>query len=50
MVTKFYKKLGAKVMKKELNYFDSKRWEIVGRQALGSTLYEQENQPLSNLD
>jgi hypothetical protein len=29
--TEFYKKLGAKVMKKELNYLASKSWEKAGR-------------------
>jgi hypothetical protein len=41
----FCKKLGAKVMKKELNYLTQKRWEKVGRQELGSTLYKQEMNP-----
>ncbi len=37
--------LGAKVMKKELNYLASKRWVKVGRQELRSTPYKQEIDP-----
>jgi hypothetical protein len=37
--------MGAKVMKKELNYLASKRWEKVGRQELRSTLCQQEIDP-----
>jgi hypothetical protein len=43
--TEFYKKLGAKVMKKKLNYLSSKRWERDGRQELRSTPYKQEIDP-----
>jgi hypothetical protein len=46
--TEFYKKLGAKVMKKELNYLVSKRWEKVGRQELRSTPCKQEIDPWSH--
>jgi hypothetical protein len=35
----------AKVMKKELNYWASKKWEKVGRQELRSTPYKQEIDP-----
>jgi hypothetical protein len=38
-------KLGAKVMKKELNYLASKRWEKVGHQELHSAPYKQEIDP-----
>jgi hypothetical protein len=41
----FYKKLGAKVMKKELNDLASKKWEKVGRNELRSTPYKQEIEP-----
>jgi hypothetical protein len=47
--TELYKKLGAKVMKKELNYLSSKRWEKVGRQELRSTPCNQEINPWSYL-
>jgi hypothetical protein len=48
MSTEFYEKLGTKVMKKELNYLASKRWEKVDRQELGSTPYKQEIHPWWN--
>jgi hypothetical protein len=37
--------LCAKVLKKELNYLASKRWEKVGRQELRPTPYIQEIDP-----
>jgi hypothetical protein len=37
--------LGAKVMKKELNYLASKRWVKVGRRELRLTPYKQEIHP-----
>jgi hypothetical protein len=43
--TKFYKKLGLKVSKKELNYLASKRKEKVWCQELRSTPYKQEIDP-----
>jgi hypothetical protein len=43
--TELYKKLGAKLIKKELNFLASKRWEKAGRQELHSTPYKQEIDP-----
>ncbi len=43
--TELCKKLGAKVMKKELNHLASKRWEKVMRQELHSIPYKQEINP-----
>jgi hypothetical protein len=37
--------LGAKFMKKKLNYLALKRWEKVGNQELRSTPYKQEIDP-----
>jgi hypothetical protein len=43
--TEFYNRLGAKVMKKELNYLASKRWGKNKFQELRSTPFKQEIDP-----